>query len=329
MNTYIKGVCLATFLSVSGCTHTDINIDRDEEANVDLESYMDMSTRVDTGRVSRDDFVTAHPEFATVNFSAIGKLTHDGVEACSAVLLEPGNIIATAQHCITIDDLDLEYTFVTRDASGQTHTIPLPIHGTRYFQYLHVPTPHYFDPSVKITDTEQFNFQNEFEHAATDIAFFTLTQPIPKGVEPASIASAPTSDSREVFAAGYSDEVRDQKGKHDDGLSISKAPCSQSIDDENQDQTISTCYMSYGDSGGAEFIINRGKIEVTSIVHTFWENKDKEEGKEEGDISSKNETKRPPSRMIYGTPLAPMRNFCLENMGAEYCTGFPEPTPIS
>lgn len=357
MNKYIKGACLAAFLSVSGAHATT------------LERYTEPSTSVDTGRVSQKDFIAANPEFANVNFSAIGSFTYENritgkIDICSAVLLEPGNIIATAQHCINMDNPGRTYTFTTHDASGKKHTISVPLSGKRDFQHLHIPKLSYFDPSRKTTDTKQFYFQTDHNSPFGDIAFITLTKPLPKGVEPARIAPANTSGIREVFIAGYSANVGHRNSRFYSKLTISKDPCYQTLDIKNQKRrAISTCYASVGDSGGPEFIINNGKIEITSIANRVVGLISKKEKKGAtvktfkgtvADILSDNkmnstpaenqtentpnqtenapdqtkppsyQTKSPPTRLTYSAPLAPLRDFCLKDIGAKYCTGFPE-----
>lgn len=287
----------------------------------------------DTGRVSLAEFRKANPEFAEVDFSAIGKLHSSDGGFCTAVLLEPGNIVATARHCINTGDLETAYSLVAWDSEGIGYEFPLAAHGERYFQYAHFPTLHYFDPDIDPAEKRSFDLGDFPRALPTDIAFFQLTPSISETIKlakitPAAIAPAQTVGLQKVFAAGYSSLVRDLQGEDDSGLSITKEPCDQAFDPDSKGKLYkSTCHLDRGDSGGAHFVLDNGRIAVTAIQHTI----------ECAGVSGQNKfamkallARQGEGKMAVGsdtcvTPLTQMWDFCLKTMGPEHCGGFPAP----
>lgn len=245
------------------------------------DSYVDYES---PDRLSLSDFLLHNQEFYNVDFSAFGKLLRNGFGACSAVLLEPGNLIATARHCIDDEDGGAEYHFVAYDNYGGASVVSLPVYGGDGTQYLHVSNSH-------------------------DIAFFQLNSPLPDDIIPAKIA--PHQSLRQVFTAGYSPEVRNVEGEDDSGLSISAKPCVQ-MDYVTAGNVISSCFADNGDSGGGSFVVNNSYIEITSIHSSSLMYVDEDGFRQSIDATN-------------GVELSQMRGFCMETMGDEYCSGFPDP----
>ena len=343
-----RALYLSVLFSLSACTSGDDHI----EPNQDAQLSQDIDPPKGSGgglftlpiieipvtdegvitRVSPEVFASVHPEFAHVNFSSIGKLTLNDEFICSAVLLEPGNLVVTSRHCINAS-VSAEYHFITTDNTGGEYKVFLPGHGDKAFQDIHIPTFNYFlksDFAIKdpLLYTPDFNF---LMRAVSDIAFFTLDTPVDlELVTPARIANEEfllDEYFSNAFVSGYSSFNGERPNNE---LSITNIPCnSQSFQTYEggslpKEVIISDCSISYGDSGGAHFIIAAdGVPEVIGInsrfllgnegyLDSFYRNSATDlsiSGYNVGHIS-------------VATPLSGLGPFCQKHIGEEFCAAF-------